>query len=203
MCSALTLIVMSKFYFFGLFLFCFGDLIAQNTDDERHKVGVGIPEIALLDIEANGSKDISLGIEAPRQAGNSAIFEDQPVDNLWLNYTSIINANPSSLEKKRSVFVKIASGVVPGGIDLMIKANDDAQQGKGSVGLPKVAWMAINSNDQELIRNIRSGHTGNGAGKGHQLLLKLRYSNGGADYNLLDANQNETEVVLVYTISDI
>ncbi len=110
MCSALTLIVMSKFYFFGLFLFCMGDLCAQIIDDEKHKVGVGIPEIALLDIEANGSKDISLGIEAPRQAGNSAIFEDQPVDNLWLNYTSIINANPSSLEKKRSVFVKIAYG---------------------------------------------------------------------------------------------
>lgn len=178
--------------------------LAQITGDDQfdHRLKYRIPEIALLDLEsAESNKDITFGIKAPTEAGNTVSFSEDAVDYLWLNYTSIINNYPQSNDKKRVVSVKISSGVMPSGFRLKIRAKSASSHGSGNKGTSS-GWKYVSYSDQALINNIRSAYTGNGPKKGHQLEIKLELSPNNNDFSLLNASQNNSEIVLTYTISD-
>lgn len=186
------------------FVSCFLTLKGMSQGEEAfdHLVKYRIPEIALLDIETDaGSTDVLLGVVQPTDAGNLITFEDQPVDNLWINYTSVINSFPQSADKKRNIQVKVGSGSIPSGIVLRVRATAANNFGSGQKGVSN-GWVNVSTSDQTIIKNIRSAFTGNGAGKGHNLQLRINLLNGGNQFQLLDASQDNTEITLIYTISD-
>ncbi len=192
---------MKHFFLLAFFLQAISAL-AQGDEAFNHLVQYRIPEIALLDIETDaGSTDVLLGLVQPNNAGSTITFEDQPVDNLWLNYTSVINSFPLSLDKKRNITVKVGSGSIPNGIILRVRALAATNYGSGTKGISN-GWINVSTTDQIIVKNIKSAYTGNGAGKGHNLQLRINLLNGGNQFQLLDANQDNTEITLIYTISD-
>lgn len=62
---------------------------AQDSNADNHKVSIVIPQIALLDIEPEASKDISLSLDAPTEAGDP--LAEKSDNNLWLNVTSSVS----------------------------------------------------------------------------------------------------------------
>ena len=166
---------------------------AQDKSSDNHNVKFSIPEIALLDIESgNKSNDITLTVEAPTEAGES----------LWLNYTSIVNKNKSSKDNNRNVAVKISNGTVPGGLNLNVQAQKASSDGKGDKGSPVGTTLTLSSNDQDIITGIGSCYTGNGDGKGHQLVYSLELAKDGDAFGELDNDLDNTEITITYTISD-
>jgi len=168
-------------------------LSAQDDNDNQHDIVITIPEVALLDIEGNGS--YNLGVNAPTEAGNPVVF-GSTINKLWINYSSIIG---NSSDPSRSVSVVISSGNLPGGVDLKVQASNDAGNGGGSVGLP-VSQLTLGSSPQTLISSIGSCYTGNGVGSGHQLTYILDQA-GGGNYSDLDFDESAT-IVVTYLLSD-
>jgi hypothetical protein len=176
---------------------------AQDQSSDNHKVKFKIPEIALLDIESGGAdKTITLAIEAPSEAGLNVNLSNAINNSLWLNYTSIVNKNSSSLDNTRKVTAKISEGSIPSGLDIKVQAGIASADGKGNKGYPVGSGVVLNSTDQEIITGIGSCYTGNGNGKGHQLSYSLELKNNGNDFNLLDNNLDNSEITVTYTITD-
>ncbi len=175
----------------------------QDQSSDNHKVKFKIPEIALLDIESGGAdKTVTLAIEAPTQAGKNVNLSNAVNNSLWLNYTSIVNKNSSSLDNTRKVTAKISEGSIPLGLDLKVQAGTASADGMGNKGSPVGSGIVLNSSDQDIITGIGSCYTGNGNGKGHQLSYSLELKNNGNDFNLLDNNLDNTEITITYTITD-
>lgn len=175
--------------------------LAQDNNTDNHKVTVKIPEIALLDIESAGGKnDIVLTVEAPTEAGESVVLDNAYNKNLWINYTSIINS--SSKDQSRNVSVKISNGKVPGGLNLKVEAQAASSDGKGNKGKPVGTALVLTGSDQDIITGIGSCYTGNGDGKGHQLVYSLELSKDGDNFGDLDNDQDGTELTITYTLSD-
>lgn len=130
----------------------------SNTDN--HQVSIVIPQIALLDIEPEGSKDISITMVEPTEAGDAPA--DQTNDNLWLNVTSIVAANAT-----RSISVSINAAVA--GLDLKVVAAAYDGDGFGFWGTAKSELTTLSTSSQNLVTGIKSGYTANGDGNGYQL----------------------------------
>lgn len=176
---------------------------AQDKSTDNHKVKFEIPEIALLDIESsNKTNDITLTVEAPTEAGESVVLDNAYDRSLWLNYTSIVNKNSSSKDNNRNVAVKISDGKVPGGLNLNVEAQSASSDGKGDKGKSVGTTLTLTSNDQDIITGIGSCYTGNGEGKGHQLVYSLELAKEGDAFGELDNDLNDTEITITYTISD-
>jgi hypothetical protein len=176
---------------------------AQDKSSDNHNVKFSIPEIALLDIESgNKSNDITLTVEAPTEAGESVVLDNAYDKSLWLNYTSIVNKNKSSKDNNRNVAVKISNGTVPGGLNLNVQAQKASSDGKGDKGSPVGTTLTLSSNDQDIITGIGSCYTGNGDGKGHQLVYSLELAKDGDAFGELDNDLDNTEITITYTISD-
>lgn len=174
---------------------------AQDNKTDNHKVKFVIPEIALLDLEADGNAlDITLTVEAPTEAGESVVLTNATNSDLWINYTSIVNKNTTSSDQTRKVSVK-SSGTVAG-LDLKVQSGAATSDGKGTKGTAAGSALTLTTSDQDIITGIGSCHTGNGDGKGHNLTYSLALSNDGDDFNLLDNDLNNTELTVTYTISD-
>ncbi len=177
------------FFLFALIVFFIGVSYGQDSDTDGHTVTVGIPEVALVDIEPAASKNISLQYTAPTEAG-LALAEATNSD-LWLNYSSIRStANPT-----RSVTVKV-NQVIPGA-DLKVVASADNGAGDGAVGTPG-AELILTTTDQALISGIGSCYTGDGASSGHNLTYSLDL---GGTYADLEAATSST-ITVTYTISN-
>lgn len=169
---------------------------AQDSNQEAHNVVIGIPEVALLDLEAANGTSITLGPTAPGEAGNALNFNT--VDNsIWINYSSIIG---STTEPSRNVAAQITSGTVPSGTELSVVAASDAGNGDGTVGAPTAA-VVLSSTAQNIITGIGSAYTGNGVNKGHNLSYALNLSSASGSYAQLDFDKSDT-VVITYTLSD-
>lgn len=185
----------------ALFAASFVAVNAQDKSSDNHKVKFMIPEIALLDIETTGkTNDITLSVEAPEEAGESVVLDNAVDKSLWINYTSIINS--AGKDASRNVAVKISNGKVPGGLDLNVEAASASSDGKGTKGKSVGTTLTLTDKDQDIITGIGSCYTGNGGGKGHQLVYSLALSADGDNFNELDNNLNETEITITYTISD-
>lgn len=169
---------------------------AQDSNQDAHNVVIGIPEVALLDLEAVNGTSITLGPTAPVEAGNAVDFNS--VDNsIWINYSSIIG---STTEPSRNVAVQITSGTVPAGTELSVLAASDAGNGDGTMGSP-TPTVVLTSTAQNIITGIGSAYTGNGVNKGHNLSYALNLSSAAGSYAQLDFDNSDT-VVITYTLSD-
>ncbi len=169
---------------------------AQDSNQDAHNVVIGIPEVALLDLEAANGTSITLGPTAPIEAGNAVDFN--ATDNsIWINYSSIVG---SVTEPSRNVSVQITSGTVPAGTELSVVAASDAGSGDGTMGLPTPA-VVLSSTAQNIITGIGSAYTGNGVNKGHNLSYSLNLSSAAGSYAQLDFDNSDT-VVITYTLSD-
>jgi hypothetical protein len=167
---------------------------AQDDDNDNHTILVGVPDVALLDVE--GGATINLSATPPTEAGDPISFGAANSD-LWINYSSIIG---SSTEPSRTVSVAVTQGSIPSGIVINLEVGNDAGNGGGSLGTPETQ-IALSVASQTIITGIGSSYTGDGASSGHNLSYSGALSNGGEDYSQLDFDENNT-LTVTYTLSD-
>ena len=173
-----------------------GNLNAQDLATDNHTVTISIPEVALVDIEPAATKNITLGFTAPTEAGNP-ILPSAANTTLWLNYSSI----KSVADPTRNVSVKM-NAIIPG-VDLNVTAAAPTGYGAGTLGT-SAGLVTLTSTDQNIVLDIGSAYTGNGANNGHNLTYALAAGSGPggvAAYADLQATATVTATV-TYTISD-
>ena len=172
---------------------------AQISNQDAHNVVIDIPEVALLDLEAEGNDGtaFTLAPTAPTEAGEALNFENANDSRVWINYSSIIG---SASEPSRNVAVQITSGTVPAGTELSVVAASAVNTGDGTMGSP-TAEVVLSSTAQNIITGIGSAYTGTGYDKGHNLFYALGLSDAINSYSQLDFDDSDT-VVITYTLSD-
>ena len=132
---------------------------SQDSNTDNHTVTIVIPQIALLDIEPAASKNISITMVAPIEAGDP--LASQTDNNLWLNVTSIVAALGT-----RNISVKIDAPIT--GMDLKVVSAAYSGSGFGSWGTPQTE-ITLTAIDQTLVSGIKSGYTVDGANNGYNL----------------------------------
>jgi len=171
------------------------NLNAQDSEKDSHIVTIGVPEVALLDLESTQEKSLNFNLTAPTEAGN-------PVNttkfdyNIWLNYSSIIESSST-----RKVDVQITNGKIPDGLMLRIYAWGDNGNGKGALGKSNYLVELKETQPTTIINSIGSAYTGNGPNKGHRILYYLTRSSENDFYSKLDSDQSNT-LTITYTLSD-
>jgi len=175
------------------FLFMLGTAQAQvDTSTDSHTIGINIPAVALVDIEPEASKNITMNFTAPTEAG-LPIGTPSSNNNLWLNYSFI----PSGSGITADVTVKLDDAIP--GVDINLVAATDVGNGDGAMGTP-VATLTLTGTDQNIIQNVGASYTGDGASNGHELTYSLDVTGGTSDYaNLFSATNT---VTITYTISE-
>jgi len=182
--------------FFGALVFAQAN--AQDTNTDAHDVVIGIPEVALLDIESGSGTSINLTPAAPSEAGNAISFSSTTNTSLWLNYSSIIG---STTEPTRKVTAAITSGTVPGGMLLKVLAAADAGGGDGTMGT-SAGQLTLSGTAQDLVTGIGSCYTGNGTSNGHQLTYTLLLNPVAGSYANLDFDDANT-LSVTYTLTNL
>lgn len=170
----------------------FGALAQADTKTDNHTITIAIPEVALLDIELAGSKNISTAFTAPTEAGLPIVGPTAGLNTLWLNYSSIVTSGGT--DDSRTISVK-ATGLAAG-ILLNVVAGAPVVVG-GSGGAP-VAITSVSTADQVIMTNIGSVYTGDGVSSGSNIAYAL--SAPAATYGALIASS--TVVTVIYTLSD-
>ncbi len=168
---------------------------AQVDNVDVHDVQIVIPEVALLDIEPAGSKDIILTITEPSEEGDPLDFSTATNNTLYLNYSSIIG---STTESVRVVTAAITAGTMPGGMLLKVTAGADEGNGKGTVGATAGA-VTLSGTAQNVVTGIGSCYTNSPEGNGHQLTYALEVD--ATNYGDLDFD-DATTLTITYTLSD-
>ena len=169
---------------------------AQDTNVGEHTVSIGISEVALLDLESNSGNNITLNATAPEEAGEKVTFEDTNAD-LWINYSSIVGT-----EQTRDVTVQITGGDVPAGIELSVKAANDAGKGDGAMGIAVTNSIVLNDkNATSIIAGVGSAYTGDGAENGHNLTYAIKQSSDEGAYASLNLDDSTT-ISITYTLTD-
>lgn len=172
------------------------NLKAQDTATDNHTIGITIPEVAIVDIEPEASKNITMGFTAPDEAGLPITLTGSN-NTLWLNYSSI----KSVADATRNVSVKL-NALVPG-VDIKVTAATASGSGAGTLGTPS-AQLILSAADQTIVSGIGSAYTGDGASNGHNLTYELAPGSGSgsvASYADLEATTTASATV-TYTISD-
>lgn len=165
---------------------------AQDTNVDSHTVTIGIPQVALLDLESATELAVTLDGTAPTEAGEKVVFNASNND-LWINYTSIKStANPS-----RGISVQITDGTVPAGLQLTVEAASYSGSGAGTTGT-SAGSIKLSSSAQNLITGIGSAYTGNGTSNGHNLTYSLTQVGEYADLDF----DNSSSLIITYTLSD-
>lgn len=159
----------------------------SNTDN--HTISIVIPQIALLDIEPEGSKDISITMVEPTEAGDAPA--DQTNDKLWLNVTSIVAANAT-----RSISVSINAAVA--GLDLKVVAAAYYGAGFGSWGTAQPE-LTLSASSQNLVTGIKSGYTANGDGNGYRLTYTVSPK---GDNTFGDLVADTESITVTYTLTE-
>lgn len=183
---------LTKILFAALIIFTSTNTFAQDTETDSHNVTITIPEIALLDLESNTAKNITLIGEHSGEAGDPLDFSNATDDSIWLNYSSIVGSN-----KTRSVSVEITNGSVPEGLQLNVEASISAT-GNGDLGTPGDS-ITLSGTAQDLITGVGSAYTETGDEKGHKLTYTLSQN---GDYGDLEIGSGTT-LTITYTLSDI
>ena len=178
-------------------LFATTAINAQDSKEDSHTVTIGIPEVALLDIESTTTNAISLNATAPTEAGDKVVF-NQTNSDLWINYSSIVGKKST-----REVSVQITGGDVPNGLELSVVAKEDAKKGEGTTGSAVKDPIVLNDKKAAtIIEGVGSAYTGNGANKGHNLTYKIAQSSDEDAYSKLSFEESTT-LTITYTLSDI
>ena len=172
-------------------LFCIAFLCCYFVvwGQEVAPIEFNIPEIALLDIEPSNSP-ISLDFPVPGDAGEGFNISEVD-DSKYVNYSNGVKASSS-----RAVFVKIASGKVPEGLLLKVKASTYSGSGSGTTGVPS-GELTLNDKSQKIISGIGGSYTGSG-NQGHRLTYELALD----DITKVDASDSGTTISITYTLLD-
>ena len=168
--------------------------IAQNNS-ANHKIGVEIPEVALLGLVSDGATDINLNTLSPKVAGNSIDVSNAQNKNIWINYTSII----AQKDHKRKIIAMI-QGEMPKGIRLKLEASEAFGSGKGKTGQP-AGVVTLSNEPSDVILDIGSCYTGKGVNNGHYLTYKLEIEEPATEYAQLTGEQSSLDVI--YTLTDL
>lgn len=161
---------------------------AQTTGTAT--VSFTLPVVAIMDMESASSKNISLVLSGPAEAGNVVAL---PAANsaLWLNLTSAVAASQT-----RRVTAQIL-GSIPAGISVnLLVSGPSGSGGGGSARGTPVSSVALNNAAQTVISNIGGAYTGNGVNNGFQ----LNYSAALQNYSQLRSGSGTFTVV--YTLID-
>jgi len=142
-------------------------LISNDNSGANHTVTIVIPKIALLDIESVTSKDITLTMASPLEAGDPLLSNIN--NNLWLNVTSVITSGNT-----RDISVKIDAPI--NGLDLKVVSNAHSGSGFGSWGVPQPE-LILTTADQTLVSGIKNGYTMDGANNGFNLKYTVKSNN--------------------------
>lgn len=169
----------------------------QDNNAAIQNVVISVPQVALIDLEANGGTNIQLSPLAPQEAGLAVDFSKQTNTGIWVNYSSIVN---SRTQPARNITAQITSGAVPQGMVLSVVAGKDAGMGEGAMGIA-AAQINLNNQAQNIITGVGSAYTGNGVANGHQLSYALTLENSNDAYAKLDFNQSTT-LAITYTMTD-
>lgn len=162
---------------------------AQDNNSDNHKVSIVIPQIALLDIEPEASKDISISMSAPTEAGDP--LSEETDNNLWLNVTSIVSSGAT-----RDISVKIDAPIT--GLDLKVVSAAYSGAGFGSFGTPQPE-VTLSTSDQALVSGIKSGYTADGDGNGFNLTYTAS-PKADSEFGDLVATTG-TDVTVTYTLT--
>lgn len=180
----------------AIFFLSFG-LTAQESDESYHQMNLGVPSVAILDLESANGTTLNMAPSAPVEAGNPVDFANQTSSDIWLNYSSI---KSTSQNPTRDISVAITSGPVPNGVEIEVQASAYSGQGEGSMGNP-AGNIALSATPQVIITGIGSCYTGDGVNNGHQLTYNLALSGNAGAYAQLDADAGNA-IQVTYTISD-
>lgn len=168
---------------------------AQDSKKAGHNVKVSIPNVALIDIESEGSKTIALAPEAPKEAGEFLDFSNAQDKSLWLNISSVIGK-----KGKRKITVALTSGKIPSGLELEARAYAATHKGKGHLGHAVGSKVKISHQPNTIINNVGTGYSGDGARRGYNLWygLKIKDQN---EVSKINFDQSNT-LTLTYTLTD-
>ncbi len=168
-------------------------LVAQNFGE--HSVAISIPEIAILDIESStSSSDVTFDLNANNLEAGEEFTISETNSNLWINYTSVVQNGLSS----RNVTVELDDDNFIAGMVLKVVAASQSGTGQGDHGTA-TSVVTPTILPQNLITDIGSAFTGNGASNGHKLTYSLDFTGNFEDLNVEDAAMNFT---MKYTITD-
>lgn len=157
--------------------------------NSQESISVGLPEIALLDIEPNSST-ITLELPSPQEAGDFVTTATSS-NAKWINYTSAV-----ALGNRRRVTAQLSSGTVPAGTSLKILASNSIG-GAGTLG-STTGTITLNSTPQTILTNIGGAFTENGSNRGHGLTYSLEVTN----VELLDVSSSST-VQITFTLLEL
>ena len=164
-------------------------LYTGDSNIASHSIKIIVPEVALSDIEAKASKDISLLFISPSEAGEP--ISSNSDNNLWLNVTSIVTKGES-----RNITVKIIE-TIPG-LDLVVSSSNYQGSGYGYWGTP-TSELSLSTIEQILVNGIKTGITNNSYNNGYNLKYKAVLDN--TKLNEL-VSIDGRDVTVTYTISN-
>jgi hypothetical protein len=167
---------------------------AQDSESANHNVSFDVPNFAILDIESTGDADVifSLG-DIEVEAGAEFDFSSVSNNNLWLNYTALTDKNGNNVNT-RKVSVQLDDAIP--GINLKLAVAEDASAGDGQTGSSlTTSAITLTTSSKDIINEIGSCYTGNGASKGHNLTYSLEADN----YSEIEAGSQS--VTVTYTIT--
>jgi hypothetical protein len=168
---------------------------AQDSESANHNVAFTVPNFAILDIETTGNNaDITLSLsETDLEAGSEFDFSSATNSDLWLNYTALTDKTGANVNT-RKVSVQLDDAIP--GINLKLAVAEDVSAGDGQTG-GSLATSAITltTSSKDIINEIGSCYTGNGASKGHNLTYSLEADN----YSEIEAGSQS--VTVTYTIT--
>lgn len=175
-----------------LCLISYSNFAQENS--ASHKIGVQLPEVALLGLVSENQGDISFGASAPNEAGSSVGFPDTGEKGVWINYSSVV----SQAAPKRKVIAMI-QGEVPNWIKLKVEASEYSGSGKGKLG-KSTGVVTLSNQPTDVIVDIGSCYTGMGINNGHYLSYNLDRNISSENYATL--SEMQTSVNVVYTLTD-
>lgn len=168
-----------------------GFAYAQDSNTNSHQINIAVPAVSLVDVEGSDGNTIDLEFTAPTEAGE---WLTAPAANsdLWLNLSS--TAKGSSTGK--SVQAKVTG--LPSSFELTVVAAGATSDKKGQVGTPS-AVVTLSGTDQNVITGVKTGYTGDGAGKGFQLTYNVSIIDETAAIEAV--NNDNLAVTVVYTMT--
>ncbi|WP_347838904.1 hypothetical protein [uncultured Draconibacterium sp.] len=185
--------LLSKIIIVGILVLITLNSFAQNS--VKHNIDIRIPEVALLGLVADNSDVTRILTKSNNVAENSISFADETdVNSVWINYSSVKRAHSSP--RRITAFVQ---GDIPEGIQLKVSASAASSDGKGELGQPKGSKV-LGEQPTEIINNIGSCYTGQGAQHGHNLVYSLAIDE--TEAKLVALNSEKVTFNIVYTLAD-
>jgi len=169
----------------GAFFMLNTNVMAQ-ANEAGESVSYTLPSMAVLDIEGTAP---SLTFTAPTAGSSVAAVTSS---ESWINYSSVVEVLSTN-----KVTVSISAGTVPISTTLKVSAAPDAGNGNGAVGTPS-SQLTLSGVAQDIITNIGSCYTGDGANSGHQLIYEWSVDADGYS-NLVSTSGND--ITVTYTIT--